>query len=96
MVTRISENLKIESIPARGNRAYIPFKSVSLTVTDCLTGRRTILLWTNSMGQWSIAQSDGSSLLASLKQPVDPTEALRPLAYHHCHFCNVERRFRKT
>ena len=26
MVTRISENLKIESIPARGNRAYIPFK----------------------------------------------------------------------
>ena len=33
----------------------------SLTVTDRLTGRRTILLWTNSIGQWSVARSDGPS-----------------------------------
>ena len=36
---------------------------VSLTATDCSTGRRTILLWTNNMGGWSVARSDGPSLL---------------------------------
>ena len=37
--------------------------SVSLTATDCPTGRQTILLWTNNMGGWSVARSDGPSLL---------------------------------
>ena len=40
---------------------------VSISKTDCLmTGRRTILLWTNSMGRWSNARLDGPSCL--LKQ----------------------------
>ena len=39
---------------------------VSISTTDCLTGRLTILLWPNSMGRWSVAWSD--SLSCSLKQ----------------------------
>ena len=33
---------------------------VSISMTDCPTGRRTILLciWTNSMGRWSLGRTD--------------------------------------
>ena len=55
---------KRKGVLARG--LFYP-EGVSLTATDRSTGWRTILLWTNSPGRWSIAQSDGPSLL--VKQP---------------------------
>ena len=43
-------------------------EGVSLTVTDCPTGRWTILLWPNNMGQWSVAKV-GESVSVSKTAP---------------------------
>ena len=46
---------KLEEIKTSANNILGP---VSISMTDRLTRRQTILLWTNSIGQWFIAQSD--------------------------------------
>ena len=52
-----------------GNKPGVGYLGAGLMTdraTDRPTGRRTILLWTNNIGRWSVTRSDGPSCL--LKQ----------------------------
>ena len=53
---------------------------VSLTATDCPTGRRTILPCYLSIAEWSDARSDSQSML--VKHPPEPDTSVAVHLYH--------------